>query len=139
MRIGVDEFQPDFLLHKPAGETPMGRTRHRLVPIEVKYRASVEEFLQSHGDELLASLRTRWPEMSLVFVTDHPASERSCFQVLDLGAARPGEPLATVDLHYVHDFDVYLTTVREYEGLVRQIFPLLRLSPALARPPGAAS
>ena len=45
---------PDFLLHKPAGETPTGRPRHRLIPVEVKYRASVEEFLRSHGDELPA-------------------------------------------------------------------------------------
>ena len=139
VRIGADEFLPDFLLHKPAGETPMGRTRHRPIPIEVKYRPSVEEFLQSHGDELTAGLRARWPDMCLVFVTDRPASGRSCFQVLDPAAARPGEPLATVDLHYVQDFDVYLTTAREYEGLVRQIFPLLRLSPALARPSGAGS
>jgi hypothetical protein len=47
--------------------------------------------------------------------------------VLDVAAVQPGAPLATVDLHYVQDFDIYLTTAREYEGLVRQIFPLLRL------------
>ena len=127
LRIGADEFQPDFLLHKPAGETPAGRPLHRLIPVEVKYRASVDEFLRDHGNELLLSLRVQWPELCIVFVTDHPASGRSCFQVLDVAAARAGEPLTTVDLHYVHDFDVYLTTAQEYEGLVRQIFPLLRL------------
>ena len=74
-----------------------------------------------------------------MFVTDHPASGRSCFQVLDVAAARPGAPLATVDLHYVHDFDVYLTTAQEYEGLVRQIFPLLRLGGGVVRSTGAAS
>jgi hypothetical protein len=132
LRIGVDEFLPDFLLHKPAGETPAGRTLHRLIPVEVKYRASVDEFLREHGDELLLALRARWPELCITFVTDHPASGRSCFQVLDVAAARPGEPLATVDLHYVHEFDVYLTTAQEYEGLVRQIFPLLRLGEGLA-------
>ena len=137
LRIGADEFLPDFLLHKPAGETSAGRTLHRLIPIEVKYRASVEAFLQSHGDELLSALRARWPELCIVFVTDHPASERSCFQVLDLAAARPGEPLTTVDLHYVHDFDVYLTTAQEYEGLVRQIFPLLRLGGSVVRTAGS--
>lgn len=127
VRVAADEFLPDFVLHKPAGETPAGRTLHRLIPVEVKYRASVEDFLRSHGDEIVLALRAPWPQLCIVFVTDHPISGRSCFQVLDLAAARPGEPLATVDLHYVHDFDVYLTTAQEYEALVRQIFPLLRL------------
>ena len=68
-----------------------------------------------------------------MFVTDHPASGRSCFQALDVAAARPGAPLTTIDLHYVHDFDIYLTTAQEYEGLVRQIFPLLRLGAAPTR------
>jgi hypothetical protein len=135
VRVAADEFVPDFLLHKPAGGTPAGRTLHRLIPVEVKYRASVEEFLRSHGDELVQALRTPWPELCIVFVTDHPASGRSCFQVLDLAAVRAGEPLATVDLHYVHDFDVYLTTAQEYEGLVRQIFPLLRLGGGPERSP----
>jgi hypothetical protein len=127
VRIAADEFRPDFMLHKPAGESAAGRTLHRRIPVEVKYRISVEEFLRNHGDELVLALRAAWPELCIVFVTDHPATGRSCFQVLDVSAARPGEPLATVDLHYVHDFDVYLTTAQEYEGLVRQIFPLLRL------------
>ncbi len=139
VKIGTDEFLPDFLLHKPAGATPAGRPLHRLIPVEVKYRASVEDFLRSHGDELLARLGEQWPELCLVFVTDHPASGRSCFQVLDVAVARPGAPLATVDLHYVHDFDVYVTTAQEYEGLVRQIFPLLRLGAGVVRSPGGVS
>lgn len=133
VKIGADEFQPDFLLYKPAGATPAGRPLHGLIPVEVKYRASVQDFLRSHGDELLARLGEQWPELCVVFVTDHPASGRSCFQVLDVAAARPGAPLTTIDLHYVHDFDIYLTTAQEYEGLVRQIFPLLRLGAAPTR------
>ena len=101
----------------------------------MKYHAGVEEFLDRHGDELLLTLRTRWPELCLVFVTEHPAAGRSSFQVLALSAARLGEPFATVDLHDVRDFDVYLTTVQEYEGLVRQIFPLLRLGASMPRAP----
>jgi hypothetical protein len=135
VKIGVDEFLPDFLLHKPSGETPTGRALYRLIPVEVKYRASVEEFLRSHGEDLVSALRTQWPELCIVFVTDHPASGRSCFQVLDVAAAQPGAPLVTIDLHYVQDFDIYLTTAREYEGLVRQIFPLLRLGEGAPRPP----
>ena len=46
--------------------------------------------------------------------------------------------LTTVDLHYVHDFDIYLTTAQEYEGLVRQIFPLLHLGGGGVRSAGSA-
>jgi hypothetical protein len=137
--VGSDSFLPAFLLRKPAGETPTGRPLHRLIPVEVKYRASVEEFLRSHGDELLAQVGAQWPELCIVFVTDHPASGRSCFQVLDVAATRPGDPLTTIDLHDVHDFNIYLTTAQEYEGLVRQIFPLLRLSGGSVRSPGEVS
>jgi hypothetical protein len=70
-------------------------------------------------------------------VTDHPAAGRSCFQVLDVAAARPDASLATVDLHCVHDFDVYPTTAQEYEALVREIYPLLRLGGRVAPSQGA--
>jgi hypothetical protein len=138
LKVGTDEFLPDFLLHKSAGATPAGRPLHRLIPVEVKYRASVEEFLRSHSSELLARLREVWPELCVVFVTDHPASGRSCFQVLDVTAGQSGAPLTTVDLHHVHDFEIYLTTAQEYEGLVRQIYPLLRLGAGVVRPPDGA-
>ena len=139
VKLGADEFLPDFYLHKPAGETPAGRTRHRLIPIEVRYEARVEDFLGSHDDALAAALRAHWPELCLVFVTDHPATGRSCFQVLEMAAVRQGTPLGTVDLHYVHDFDIYLTTAQEYEALVRQIFPLLRLGGRVTRSSDALS
>jgi len=61
VKLGGDEFLPDFYLHKPAGETPAGRTRHRLIPIEVRYEARVEDFLGSHDDALAAALRAHWP------------------------------------------------------------------------------
>ena len=127
IRVAADEFQPDFLLHKRAGETPAGRMLHRLIPVDVRYCSSVEDFLRRHGDELVLALRSAWQELCIVFVTDHPASGRSCFQVLDLSTPKSGASLSTTDLHFVRDFDVYLTTAQEYEGLVRKIFPLLRL------------
>jgi hypothetical protein len=139
VKVGADEFLPDFLLQKPAGATPAGRRLRRLIPIEVKYRASVEEFLRSHGDELLVRLGEQWAELCIVFVTDRPSSGRSCFQVLNVTAARPGAPLATVDLHDVADLDIYLTTVQEYEALVRQIFPLLRLGGVFPHPSPATT
>ena len=133
VKIGADGFLPDFLLHRPAGATPSGRPLHRLIPVEVKYRASVEEFLSSHGDELLSRVGEQWPELCIVFVTDRPASGRACFQVIDLATTRPGERLVSVDLHAVRDLDIYPTTVQEYEGLVRQIFPILRLGAPAGR------
>jgi hypothetical protein len=136
VRVGADEFLPDFLLHRPAGHGPSGRPLQRTIPVVVTYRASVEELLRTRGEELVARVGAAWPELRIVFVTDRPASERSCFQVLDLAAVRAGEPLVSVDLHYVADLDVYLTTVQEYEGLVRQIFPLLRLGAARQPPEG---
>jgi hypothetical protein len=128
VKIGADEFLPDFILRRPVAEPLPERLLRKPVPVEVKYRANVEEFLgRQHGDELRAWVSERWPELCVVVVTDRPAPRRSCFQALDLAHARPGAPLATVDLHEVAELDVYPTTVREYEGLVRQIFPLLRL------------
>lgn len=127
VKIGRDEFLPDFLLRKPVAGTTPRRSLHRLIPVEVKYRASVEESLRSHGDELLSRVGKQWPELCVVFVTDQPAPGRSCFQVIDLAARRPGETLVSVDLHQVRELDIYATTVREYEGLVKQIFPLLRV------------
>jgi hypothetical protein len=126
VKIGVDEFLPDFLLHRTAGATPSGRPLQRLIPVEVKYRARVEDFLESHGDEFLARVAEQWPELCIVFVTDCPAPGRACFQVIDLATTRPGDPLVSVDLHHVLDLGIYPTTVQEYEGLIRQIFPILR-------------
>ena len=126
VKIGADEFLPDFVLRKPVAEPTLERPLRKPIPVEVKYRASVEEFLGRHGDALRAALGERWPDLCVVIVTDHPAPGRSCFQVLDLAPAPPGAPFASVDLHDVPELDVYPTTVREYEGLVRQIFPLLR-------------
>lgn len=135
VRVGPDEFRPDFLVDRRRGESQAGAPPFRLLPVDVSYHASIEAFLGRHGDELLVRVRERWPALCLVLVTDQPAPGRACLQALDVGAARPGAPLAAVDLHEVPELDIYPTTVREYEGLVRQVFPLLRLGPAGARQP----
>ena len=61
-----------------------------------------------------------------IFVTDNPALGRSSFQVVDLWS---GPTSTTRDLHAVTDLDIYETTVREYELLVSEIFPLLDRRP----------
>ena len=121
---------------KPVAETSTGRPLHRLIPVEVKYRANIEEFLRRYGDELLSKIGEQWPELCIVLVTDNPAPGRSCFQVIDLSMIPPDAPLASLDLHEIRDLDVFGTTVREYEGLVRRIFPLLRLGGAVGDAPG---
>jgi hypothetical protein len=136
LRVAGEDIAPDFTLHTRAGAVAPGRPRPRRIPVGVLYRASVEELVVRQGGELAAALGARWPALCLVLVTDHPAAGRSCFQVLDLGAARAGAALAAVDLACVPDFDVYLTTAQEYESLVRRIFPLLRLGAGTAPPLG---
>jgi hypothetical protein len=127
VKVGADEFLPDFLVRRPAVEAIPQRPAPRPIPVAVKYRASVETFLGRHGDELRARVGERWPDLCVVLVTDRPAPGRSCFQVLDLAPVPLGRPLEAVALEKASVLDVYPTTVREYEGLVRQIFPLLRL------------
>jgi hypothetical protein len=91
IKVGADEFLPDFLVWKPVSGDAMDRHLHRLLTVEVKYRANLIEFLRRHAPAVLAEIKEQWP----------------------------------ADLHEVPALDVYPTTVREYEALVRQIFPLL--------------
>src|SRR3972149_2292815 len=65
VKLGADEFLPDFLLRKLVPGTDAGRPLHRLIPIEVKYRANVEAFLAEYGDELLPRIRAQWPGLWL--------------------------------------------------------------------------
>jgi hypothetical protein len=121
LKVGGDEFLPDFLIRKAVSRPGSERPLHRLVPVEVKYRHDVPTFLRLHGAEFLGQAASQWPDLYLVFVTDQPDKGRSCLQVLDV---RKGEAV-TVDLHVVTDLDIYESTVREYEALVQGIFPLI--------------
>lgn len=122
IKIGSDEFLPDFLLRKQVGREKSDRPLHRLVPVEVKYRRDVAGFLRRYGKELFEKVSQQWPDLCFVFVTDKPAPGRSCFQLIDLWRHERVDPR---DLHTVEDLDIFVTTVQEYESLVRQIFPLL--------------
>lgn len=82
----------------------------------------VDGFLASYGCDLFETVGPAWPDLYVIFVTDNPAHGRSSFQVVDLWN---GPTSATSDLHLATDLDIYESTVREYELLVRQIFPLL--------------
>jgi hypothetical protein len=122
VKIGSDDFLPDFLVRKEVRRDEAGRPLHRLLPLEVKYRHDIESFLDRYGREFFGRLSAQWPDLSVVFVTDHPEDGRSCFQIVDFSV---GTSPGLQDLHAVKDLEIYETTVREYESLVRQIFPLL--------------
>jgi hypothetical protein len=121
LKIGGDAFLPDFLIRKTVNHEQSARPLHRLVPIEVKYRRDVEAFLGRYGRELFDGIAHHWPDLYLIFVTDNPEPDRSCFQVIDFIQ----RDVVLQDLHTVADLDIYERTAREYESLVRQLFPLL--------------
>lgn len=125
LRINDDDFLPDFLAWKAVSFPGRDRRLHRLLMIEVKYRANLGAFLLRDGHPVFSQLREQWPELYFILVTDHPAAGRSCFQVADMAAYAPDRPIATVDLHDVADLDIFPTTVAEYESLVRSLFSLL--------------
>ena len=136
VKVGGDEFLPDFLVWRPGERTGADRPLYRLLTVEVKYRANLPQFLARYGEELVEKVRTQWPDLLFVFVTDNTTDGRSCFQVVDLCRYEAcGVPM-TVDLHKVGDLDIYKTTVEEYEGLVKQIFPVLSSHANSQVPPG---
>jgi hypothetical protein len=143
LKTGSGEFLPDFLIWKPVDQSRDGMPLHRLLSVEVKYRSNVEEFLRRFGDELISHVGEQWRELYVVFVTDHPAAGRSCFQVLDLREHASGAPLGTIDLHEAQAFGINKSIIEEHERLVGQLFlplkngelrkPPTRLSPDKAR------
>lgn len=125
VKIGGDEFLPDFLVRKEVRRDETGRPLHRLLPLEVKFRRDVQGYLETWGRELITKMSVQWPDVVVVFVTDHPEAGRSCFQVIDVSM---GKRSGLQDLHAVKDLDIYEGTVREYEMLVRQMFLLVEQS-----------
>jgi hypothetical protein len=133
IKIGPDEFLPDLLVWKPVG------TLHRLVAIEVKYRAHIENFLLQDPARLSKAVR-QWPTLYFVFVTDNPETGRSCFQAIDMRQYTPDKPAETTDLHDAGELGIWSRNAQEHEGLVKLIFPLLNSLPRVEGPqrkPGA--
>jgi hypothetical protein len=125
LKIGADEFLPDFLVWKKVDRSNSERFLHRLLMIEVKYRANLAEYLRSDADAAFSRVQEQWPELFFVFVTDNPDPARSCFQVVDLSDYKSGAPIRTTNLEALSTLDIYPSTVAEYENLVGQIFSLL--------------
>ena len=101
---------------------------HRLLCVEVKYRANVAAFLRLNGPDLLAHIDGPWPDLQVVIVTDNPDPGRSCFQLLAL-PARAETPLATVDLHTAGALGIDRSVCDEYEHVIRHTFRRLGEQP----------
>jgi hypothetical protein len=130
LKVGKDEdLAPDFLALKEGSGSRETPGIYYTFMIEVKYRSDLSRYLarQSHEgkDSLFAKSKVKWPNLYIVFVTDHPEERRSCFQALDLRAYEPGEPVKTAELHEIEQFQIFSNNVKEHEELAKQIFGLL--------------
>jgi len=124
VRGGRTEFMPDFVVWRALDEPSLGHHSYRLLAIEVKYRADLEGYLRRDSPSRSAEVAQQWPELYEIIVTDRPQSGRSCFQAVHVSALPAGTTPVTLDLHLVPGLDIYRKTVEEYEGLVREIFPI---------------
>lgn len=125
LKSGAGEFAPDFLVWKVVQGGASERHLRRMISVEVKYRSNLRAFIENDLEPLAARVREQWPELYCVLVTDDPGGGRSCFQVFDVGEHVTGKEPVTVDLDQHPTLDIFATTVREYEGLAKEIFALL--------------
>lgn len=116
---------PDFVVWKALDDPSLGHRSYRLLAIEVKYCARLEDHLGRDAAPRSPEVALQWPELYEILVTDRPEAGRSCFQAVHVSILPPAGAPATLDLHQVPGLDVYRRTVEEYEGLVREVFPLL--------------
>jgi hypothetical protein len=108
---------PDFVAWKALDEPDLGRRSYRLLAIEVEYCTQLEQRFRREAPDRSSEVALQWPELHEILVTEQPEPGRSCFQAVG--------PTGTLDLHLVPGLDIYRRTVEEYEGLVREVFPLL--------------
>ncbi len=125
IRSGRRDFVPDFVVWRPLDEPSLGHHSYRLLAVEVKYRADLAGYLRRESLSRSPEVAQQWPELYEIIVTDRPEPGRSCFQAIHVSTLPQGMPAVTLDLHMVPGLDVYRRTVEEYEGLVREIFPIL--------------
>ena len=124
VKVGADEFLPDFLMWKLAQE-PEAAGLYRLITVEAKYRANLGAYLLQYAPQCFSEAKKSWPDLYFVFVTDDPEDGRSCFQVVCLQDYEPGTDPMTVDLHRVPDLRIFRTTVEEHEKFARALFTTL--------------
>ncbi len=130
LQVGKDEdFAPDFLALKKGVVGREAPGIYHTLMIEVKYRSDLSRYLARQNREgensLFAKSKVKWPNLYIIFVTDHPEEGRSCFQALDLRSYEVGEPVQTQELPHLEQFQIYPNNVREHEELAKKIFGLL--------------
>src|SRR5207247_3737942 len=89
--------------------------------VEVKYRASVEQFISvenQRGEKSVFLLaRRQWPSLYFILVTDRPEAGRSCFQALPFSRLTPGEPFRTVNLDALRQLRIFQNHTEDHEQL----------------------
>jgi hypothetical protein len=123
MRTG--QSVPDFVVWKALDEPSLGHRSYLLLAIEVKYCANLDDHLRRETPARSPEVALQWPELYEILVTDRPELGRSCFQAIHVSILPPAAEPSTLDLHLVPGLDIYRRTVEEYEGLVREVFPLI--------------
>jgi hypothetical protein len=118
-------FAPDFVVWRALDEPSLGHHSYRLLALDVTYCTDLEEYLRRESAARAVDMGSEWPELYGIIVVDRPDAGRSCFQAVHVSALPKGAAPATLDLHLVPGLDIYRKTVEEYEGLVREIFPIL--------------
>jgi hypothetical protein len=116
---------PDFVVWKALDEPSLGHRSYLLLAIEVKYCANLADYLRRETPTRSPEVALQWPELYEILVTDRPAAGRSCFQAVHVSILPPAGPPTSLDLHMVPGLDIYRRTVEEYEGLVREVFPII--------------
>jgi len=124
VKEGADEFLPDFLAWKRAKGRDGESELHRLVPVEVKYRADLAEFLRRDGAEKFTAAKQQWPQLYFVLVTAHPDDGRSCFQAVSLRDYAPETEPTTIDLHQL-GLGIWPGLVDEHALVAQRLFSML--------------
>jgi len=116
---------PEFVVWKALDDPSLGQRSYRLLAIEVKYCVSPEDCLRRETAARSPEVTLQWPELYEILVTDRPEPGRSCFQAVHVSVLPPAAPPSTLDLHLAPGLDIFRRTVEEYEGLVREVFPII--------------
>jgi hypothetical protein len=121
LRMGREDFSPNFGIATDDSSEPE-------FLVEVKYRPSVDQFIalenQRRESSIYTLARRQWPNLVFVLVTDHPAPDRSCFQVVAFGNGS-GRPQTTLDLVDLTELKIFPHNVEDHERLLLRLFGLL--------------
>jgi hypothetical protein len=118
-------FTPAFVVWRALDEPSLGHHSYRLLALDVTYCTDLDDYLRRESPARSAEMGSEWPELYGIVVVDRPEAGRSCFQAIHVSVPSEGIAPATLDLHLVPGLDIYRKMVEEYEGLVREIFPIL--------------